>query len=231
MPDAAPVPPKLKCPDGMVFVVGEPPRLLDFCVERTEVTAAEYKACVVAGHCKAPTYSSKDFENCTFGDRDEAVLPINCIKQPAAVSYCSSRLRRLPRDDEYDWMLHGGARHVKYPWGDEPIKDALCVHNWHNNIGHPCPVDQYLQGRSVDGIVGLSDNVGEWTAFRLRRADLYRFECIECCHAVGSSWASQEEHIETDMSDILAGKHDRECDSDKWATSFTGFRCAADVAK
>lgn len=144
-----------ECPAGMVLVPGgkffmgsdEPDfklwqpahkTIIDtFCIDKHEVTAADYKACSDQGECKRPpdlpnwpkTTGSTDEEHekkraafaelCTFGKPDRDKHPINCVSWSLSESYCKFRKRRLPTEAEWEFAARGSDGR-KFPWGDEP---------------------------------------------------------------------------------------------------------------
>jgi eukaryotic-like serine/threonine-protein kinase len=142
-----------KCPDDMVLVPGgkffmgsdeggfklwQPSHkvtLDTFCIDKTEVTAAAYKACSDIGECKrAPTKpdypklpNESDQEHqrgidanaelCNFGKPDRDNHPINCVDWELADSYCKVKKKRLPTEAEWEFAARGSDGR-KFPWGD-----------------------------------------------------------------------------------------------------------------
>jgi formylglycine-generating enzyme required for sulfatase activity len=147
---AVDVPPRVPhCPDASVliragsFTMGTEPdgggesderpahsvTLPAFCMDRTEVTVAQYRACVAARSCSdAHTtvqwngVTNSDhrvwdrFCNWRFTDRENH--PINCVDWNQARAYCGWAGGRLPREAEWEYAARGSDGRV-YPWGPE----------------------------------------------------------------------------------------------------------------
>jgi formylglycine-generating enzyme required for sulfatase activity/serine/threonine protein kinase len=142
---AAPKP--LSCPIGMVRVPGgkffmgnddglpmERPShnvaLSPYCIDVTEVTTEDYKACSDNGECKRAGVVNDwdaitDADHKTFDPlcnvrepRMRAKHPINCVDWEMATIYCRSHGKRLPTEAEWEFAARGPDGR-KYPWGDE----------------------------------------------------------------------------------------------------------------
>jgi sulfatase modifying factor 1 len=130
-------------------------RLAPYCLDRTEVTAAAYSACVEGRRC---TPAGTDSPNCTFGRSRRLDHPINCVDFAQAERFCAARGARLPNEAEWEFAARGGAAALRYPWGDESPHGRAC---W-NGEPHTCQVGRFPAG--AFGLFDLSGNVWEWTS-------------------------------------------------------------------
>ncbi len=167
----APPPPAAPCPEGMVEVAGgsfkfgllkKDVTVSDLCVDKTEVTAEAYEACAKEGKC------TESFLDCaeakTYKIPGKERHPIVCVDYPQSKAYCEFVGKRLPTEDEWEWVARAGAEGRKYAYGNDPPKDEIC---W---SGSPegarkgtCAVGSYPKGNGPSGIVDLTGNVFEWT--------------------------------------------------------------------
>jgi serine/threonine-protein kinase len=140
-----------------------------FCIDRTEVTVADYAACSDTGQCKrAPTTNwwpdIAPGERAVFdpvcNGRDPAARahhPVNCVDWETAGRYCAYRGRRLPTEAEWEFAARGpDGRH--YPWGDEAPTSARL-----NACGREClawgkvrHVDERMLFSDSDGFAGTA---------------------------------------------------------------------------
>ena len=105
------------CPEGFASI----PAAHAFCLAKTEVTAADYKACVSRGQCNADGLHCD--EAATYDDATSADDPINCVDWSQATKYCAAKGYRLPTEEELIWVARNGAKGTAYPWGNEPPND------------------------------------------------------------------------------------------------------------
>jgi formylglycine-generating enzyme required for sulfatase activity/serine/threonine protein kinase len=202
-----------KCPDGMAKIAAgqffqgsdakdaqanEKPAhnvTLDaYCIDLKEVTAGEYEACSSVGKCKRasnevdwPKITDADKKIysplCTFGDKQKADHPVNCVSWEMSRTYCKAQDKRLPTEAEWEYATRGPDGRI-YPWGDEePTAKHLnacgteCV-KWGQEHGAPfkalykqddgfattAPVGTFEAGRSRFGPYDVVGNVWEWVS-------------------------------------------------------------------
>jgi sulfatase modifying factor 1 len=146
-------------------------RIDPLCVDPTEVTESAYRACVASGKCTAPP--NRVFCNYSIPGREND--PINCVDLTQSKTFCESLGKRLPTEDEWEWVARGGPLGLTYPWGnvapsagDDP--ERLC---WQGRAKHdveatwPARPAGTCAVRSFDGREGVFDlagNVWEWTS-------------------------------------------------------------------
>jgi len=201
-----PPPREPTCPEGMALIrggtfqmgstdgVGGPAHavtLETFCIDRTETSVTEYRACVTAGGCTAPNaYVRTRGDNRNFCNWDRSGAedhPVNCVDWPQAKAYCewSGNPRgagRLLREAEWEYAARGTAGRL-YPWGDAAPNGTLtnlcgseCVaygrsqghsgwsgiSGWTDGFGATAPVTAFESGETPEHVRNLAGNVWEW---------------------------------------------------------------------
>lgn len=158
-PHAVPVDETPPCPKDMALVPGgsrDGVTMPPFCLDRLEVTAGQYGACMIAGACPPPNIEIS--ESCGTYDAAAAAYPVNCIDFHQADAYCQWLGRRLPTDDEWQWAAHGGPRDTRFPWGDEP-RERECTGR--GSLGS-C-LGGLFDDATPEGVHDLIGNIAEWT--------------------------------------------------------------------
>jgi formylglycine-generating enzyme required for sulfatase activity len=184
-----------------------------FCMDRTEVTTADYAQCVTNGACAAPdTTVSTD---CNFGIAERALHPINCVDSTRAEAYCRWAGKRLPTEKEWEYAARGTQARL-YPWGNEAPNAALL--NWNLTESSTTAVGSYLAGATPDtGLLDLSGNVWEWTASPWCESYAADALCGDGDNvARGGGWASTQANF------VRASWRDPDSNGD----DRFGFRCA-----
>jgi sulfatase modifying factor 1 len=178
---------------GGTFWMGDPDyakpvhkvTLSAYCIDKTEVTVAAFRACVQDGGCPPPsaTVDWKDIkpeekakwrQYCTWGKRGLDQHPINCVDCNQATTYCEWTGGRLPTEAEWEYAARGKDGRI-YPWGNQrpdATKLNACggecspLHMYPGNDGWPAtaPVGSYPEGASPFGVLDMAGNVWEWTA-------------------------------------------------------------------
>jgi len=159
--------------------------LSEYVIDRGEVTASEYKACVVAGACTVPSTTGG-----TWGTYDPAGKqdhPINYVDWNQASAYCAwnkpgTGVQRLCTEAEGEKAARGGCDTVtgdcsngnqmrKYPWdmgdGSPAIEPTDCTYARWNGCSvatDTSAVGSYPAGASPYGVYDMAGNVWEWVS-------------------------------------------------------------------
>jgi formylglycine-generating enzyme required for sulfatase activity len=131
-----------------------------FCIDRTEVTAAAYNACVDHDGCARTSNDATTME-CTASKADRQNHPINCIMWTQANDYCTRHGFVLPTEQQWEYAARGKDKRW-YPWGGSRLlgdRDQDWCH-----AGTTCPVGSYPKARSPLGLDDMAGNVAEWTS-------------------------------------------------------------------
>jgi formylglycine-generating enzyme required for sulfatase activity len=100
-----------------------------YCIDKTEVTVAAFRACVQAHKCRPPSATvewkglrpdekAKWSQFCTWGQRGLDRHPMTCVDWNQATAYCASTGGRLPTEAEWEYAARGNDRR-NFPWGNQ----------------------------------------------------------------------------------------------------------------
>ncbi len=171
-PSSPPAPMAPSDPDAMIsmqggeFTMGDPAQqnaspahrvwVTAFSIDKYEVTAKRYAACVNAGVCGAPVLAEPE---CTYGKVGKESYPINCVTWDEARSFCAWTKKRLPTEAEWEFAARGPSTRT-FPWGNDA---ATCARaNFKGCAGGPAMIGQRGLGISYFGVHDMSGNVDEW---------------------------------------------------------------------
>ena len=124
-----------------------------FWIDRTEVTAAQYRACVTSGKCGEP--------RCAGAGKGDH--PVVCVSWQDAANYCAWAGRRLPAEAEWEKAARGTDGR-KYPWGNASPECAKANYRGKEGgcVGGTAAVGSYPAGASPYGALDMAGNVWEW---------------------------------------------------------------------
>ena len=128
-----------------------------FHLAKTEVTVAQYRACVDAGRCSAP--DTCDWGSPNWGQSGRESHPVNCVSLEQASAFSAWANARLPSEAEWEFAARSRGRDQTYPWGDREADSGLAVMK---GSGGTAPVCSKSSGNSAQGVCDLAGNVLEW---------------------------------------------------------------------
>jgi len=151
-----------------------PVTLDTFWIDQTEVTNAQYRQCVEAGECDAPT--TCNWGEPTYGDEAKDDHPAVCVDWYGAVAYCQWAGAQLPTEAQWEYAAKGPQGYI-YPWGnefdcsygnfdDETEMDDYVVPGGEGCDGYvmTAPAGSFPAGDSWCDALDLAGNVWEWVA-------------------------------------------------------------------
>ncbi|MDX2143482.1 MAG: SUMF1/EgtB/PvdO family nonheme iron enzyme [Rhodospirillaceae bacterium] len=135
-----------------------------FKIGRTEVTNAEFAACVADRACAIPPEVTP--ESLTASETQSLpVTHVSWIEAQAYVDWLRAKTGedyRLPSEAEWEYAARAQAR-TAYPWGDDiGFTHAHCLDCGTRGIDGPAPVASYAA--NAFGLHDVVGNVWEWTA-------------------------------------------------------------------
>ncbi|WP_086001085.1 formylglycine-generating enzyme family protein [Plesiocystis pacifica] len=241
----------LRCPEGMAMIhYGAQPIAGAFCLDRSEVTVADYARCA-ADHTCSEAPASVDWrgvdeldealharydELCNEDKAGRRKHPVNCLTLDQARAYCQARDKRLPHAHEWIYAAKGGEQQRSFPWGEDPPDRHLV-----NACGRECarelrardeegkrqPAFTALYERS-DGFVGTApvgsfpEGTGRWGLVDMA-GNVWEWTSdagTSGARVFGGSALSEEAHELSALGSKMVDPRSRRAD--------LGLRCAAD---
>jgi iron(II)-dependent oxidoreductase len=94
----------------------------------------------------------------------EPDMPVTGINHAEARRLADLVGGRLPTSAEWEWLA-AGTQQRPFPWGSQPWSPTLArLSGPTTHHDAPCPVGEYADGATPDGLLDLAGNVWEWTA-------------------------------------------------------------------
>lgn len=121
-------------------------------IDKTEVTAAAYAACVSAGSCTG-SYSGSGSQ------------PVSGVTWAQATAYCAYLGRHLPTEAQWEKAARGPNDNRIYVWGNTPAPSCTLA-----NFDGPCSGAVVAEGtppltaQGIYDLTGVLGNVSEWVA-------------------------------------------------------------------
>jgi len=213
------------CPSDMALIAGgvfEGHRIADFCMDRSEVTVAAFRARLapdslvqsVSAFMNGSAQVAFD-EFCNARHSDSEKHPVNCVDWKSARAHCAGLGRRLPSEWEWLWAARGREEQRTFPWGEAPPSCERVVMGSEGLGSGGCgkqrswPVGSKRAGDSRDGLRDMVGNVAEWTS------TAYDGDRV----ALGGGWGGGDVMNSPGISELPLPTLRRAPD--------VGFRCAA----
>jgi formylglycine-generating enzyme required for sulfatase activity len=205
-----------------------------FYIDRTEITNAQFAACVAAGGCRAPISNSSESRSDYFTNPRYAQYPVVQVDWSRANAYCQWAGKRLPTEAEWEKAARGTDLRW-FPWGNEPPTCARANFNYLPEQGGPgvcfgdtITVGLFAMSASPYGALDMMGNVREWVS------DLYDkhyYPYSPYYNPQGPSYTDKGEHLVRggswhDHIDLGINTWVRLDESETYHYDEIGFRCA-----
>lgn len=140
-------------------------KLSPFYITRSEITVAQYQACINAGQCSVPSASAN---GCNYGLPGRDAHPINCITHGQAKDFAAYAGGRLPSEAEWEFAARSRGLVQTFPWGADKPTCARAQFKEKETAGcdlnTTAPVCSKEKGNTAQGLCDMAGNVWEWVA-------------------------------------------------------------------
>lgn len=137
--------------------------LSQYKIQKYEVTNDQYKACVDASACTAPSSADSSTRSPYYGNVAYNNYPVVFVDWDKASAYCAWIGGRLPTEAEWEKAARGSyPREPIHTWGDDLPSTTLATY-WVFNVTHDTTeVGTHPAGASYYGAMDMEGNVLEW---------------------------------------------------------------------
>jgi len=194
-----------------------------FWLDTIETPVRLYRVCIARHACKP--LETLAHKSCTVPAANPD-LPVSCVTQEAAATFCKWAGKRLPTSAEWEWAA-AGREARRYPWGSSPPTKGVCFKliNFAKDPlpppPHTCVVGTSPADKTPEGVFDLGGNVMEWTStpyvFRNDHEDWRSGQKGDVIVRGGASLFESEKILRTDYWEVAAAGS---------ANDTYGFRCA-----
>jgi formylglycine-generating enzyme required for sulfatase activity len=136
-------------------------QLNSFEIDEIEVSVASWQKCMSQGKCDSPQVEGQ----CNFARPERRMHPINCVTWNQAKGFCEWAVKRLPTEEEWEYVARGPENHI-YPWGNSEPSNQLCWRKGSSDGSDAgtCLSTEFDAGSTSLGVRDLAGNLSEWTS-------------------------------------------------------------------